>query len=186
MKLQKSIIGSLVIAIVVAALYRIIPGRPFGFAPQIGLALFGGALIKDKKWAFALPIFSMIISDAIYQALYLNGLTSIRGFYSGQWLNYLEIASVVVVGFFMRKVSLGSFTAFSFIAPTWFFLISNFTVWAGSEGTIIPKTMSGLMATYTLGLPFYYASVASTFVFGALFFGSWYYMNNKSWEVSKA
>ena len=47
MKINKSIIWSLIVMVVVAALYRVIPGRPFGFEPQLALALFSGAIIKD-------------------------------------------------------------------------------------------------------------------------------------------
>ena len=84
MKINKSIIWSLVVMVVVAALYRVIPGRPFGFEPQIALALFSGAIIKDKKLAFVLPLLSMFISDVLYQVLYKAGVSSIYGFYPDQ------------------------------------------------------------------------------------------------------
>ncbi|HZG23917.1 MAG TPA: DUF6580 family putative transport protein, partial [Chitinophagaceae bacterium] len=63
MKLNKSIVWSLVLLIVVGSIYRVIPNRPWGFTPQLAMALFAGAMIKDKKWAFALPLFSMFLSD---------------------------------------------------------------------------------------------------------------------------
>ena len=80
MKNNRALLISLALMIFVAALYRIIPGRPWGFAPQIAMALFGGAVIKDRKWAFALPIFSMFLSDCLYEILFRNGLTTIQGF----------------------------------------------------------------------------------------------------------
>lgn len=169
MKSNRTMIISLLIMVVVAALYRIIPGRPYGFAPQIAMALFGGIAIKDRKWSFVLPLLSMLISDAIYQLLYLQDLTPIKGFYGGQWINYLEIASVVFIGFLIKRLNLLNFLAASVAAPTWFFIISNFSVWAGSDGTYLPKTTEGLASAYILGLPFYGASVLSTLVFGAIF-----------------
>jgi hypothetical protein len=57
MKSNKNLWVTLVLMIIVAALYRIIPDRPMGFAPQLAMALFGGAVIKDKKLAFAFPSF---------------------------------------------------------------------------------------------------------------------------------
>ena len=52
MKISRSIIFALVLTIVASALYRIMPNRPMGFAPQIAIALFSGALcVKNKKWA---------------------------------------------------------------------------------------------------------------------------------------
>ncbi|WP_323825029.1 DUF6580 family putative transport protein, partial [Pseudomonas aeruginosa] len=74
-----------------------------GFAPQIAVALFAGSLcVNNKKWAFLLPLLSMLISDSLYELLYINGLTDIRGFYKGQWINYLLILSTTCFGFFAR------------------------------------------------------------------------------------
>lgn len=175
MKWNKATLTSLAILIAAAALYRVFPGRPYGFAPQLAMALFGGAVIRDLKWSFALPLFSMFLSDALYQGLYVAGISPIKGFYSGQWLNYLELASVVCIGFAMRNITIPRFIVGSLLAPTWFFLLSNFTVWAAGTGTFIPKTFTDLLETYTLGLPFYLNSIAATFFFGAVFFGAWYY-----------
>jgi len=177
MKLNKTSIWYLVILIIVAAVYRVTPLREYGFAPHIAMALFGGAVIKDRKWAFALPLFSMFVSDALYEILYQNGMSSIQGFYSGQWLNYLVIASVVIVGFFMKRINIVNIFVYSLIAPTWFFLLSNFTVWLGAK--TIPQTWAGLMETYTLGVPFYRQSIFATILFSTVFFGAYYLLNRK-------
>jgi len=178
MKLNKTTIWYLVILIIVCAVYRVTPLREFGFAPHIAMALFGGAVVKDRKWAFALPLFSMFVSDALYEILYQNGLSTIKGFYSGQLLNYLALASVVVVGFFMKRITISNVFVYSLIAPTWFFLLSNFTVWAGAKE--IAKNWAGLMQTYALGLPFYRQSILATFLFSAVFFGAWFVLNRKT------
>ena len=177
MKLNKTAIWYLIILIIAAAIFRVIPDRPFGFAPHIAMALFGGAVIKDRKWAFALPLFSMFVSDALYEILYQNGLTTIKGFYSGQWLDYLVFASIVIVGFFMKRITVVNVFVYSLIAPTWFFLLSNFTVWLGAK--TIPQTMAGLMETYALGVPFYRWSIVATILFSAFFFGAYYLLNKK-------
>lgn len=49
MKLNKQIIAALVIMVTMSALYRVLPGRPLGFAPQIAIALFGGSLFASKN-----------------------------------------------------------------------------------------------------------------------------------------
>jgi hypothetical protein len=97
MKLNKSLLLAFGLLVLSAALYRVWDGRPYGFAPQIAMAIFGGAVIKDKRWAFILPLLSMFISDALYHLLYVNGLSEIKGFYSGQWLNYLLFAGLTVL-----------------------------------------------------------------------------------------
>ena len=96
MKLNKEIVIALIIMIVTSALYRVLPGRPFGFAPQIAIALFSGSLfVKNKHFAFLLPLVSMFLSDLMYQLLYVNHLSPIQGFYYGQWQNYLLIAAKI-------------------------------------------------------------------------------------------
>ena len=84
MKINKSILVSFILLVVVSALYRAWDGRPFGFAPQIAMAIFGGAVIKDKRWAILMPLLSIFLSDLLYEALYVNGLSTIKGFYFGE------------------------------------------------------------------------------------------------------
>lgn len=178
MQNKKSIIISLVLLILVCSLYRVFPNRPWGFAPQIAMAIFGGAIfIKDKKWAFALPIISMFISDGIYQFLYIRGLSTVEGFYQGQWQNYLLIAALTAIGFFIKKINVVNIFIASVIAPTLYFLVSNFIVWAGVAGTRglgRPKTFSGLIQCYNDGLPFYPGSIYATVFFSVVLFGGYY------------
>lgn len=177
MKINKSLAFYVMIFILSSALYRILPGRPYGFAPQIAIALFGGAIIKNRLWSFLLPMMSMFISDTLYEILYQNGLSQICGFYEGQWLNYLTFASVVFVGFFMSKVNTKSVIFYSLLSSTWFFLLSNFTVYLTNSHT--------LLETYILGIPFYQMSIISTLLFSGVFFGSYLLVNRKklSYEV---
>ena len=172
MKLNKEIVIALIIMIVTSALYRVLPGRPFGFAPQIAIALFSGSLfVKNKHFAFLLPIVSMFLSDLLYQVLYVNYLTTIQGFYDGQWQNYLLIAATAVFGFGLQTNKVSKFAGNFIAAPTVYFLVSNFMVWASFGGYQRPLTASGLFQTMVDGLPFYGYSVAGTFVFGAVMFG---------------
>jgi hypothetical protein len=172
MKLNKEIVIALIIMIVTSALYRVLPGRPFGFAPQIAIALFSGSLfVKNKHFAFLLPIISMFLSDVLYQILYVNHLTPIQGFYDGQWQNYLLIAATAVFGFGLQTNRVSKFVGNFIAAPTVYFLVSNFMVWVSFGGYHRPMTASGLLQTMVDGLPFYGYSVAGTFVFGAVMFG---------------
>jgi hypothetical protein len=183
MKITKQLAGSFILLIVIASLYRIMPGRPYGFAPQIAMAIFGGAIIKDKKFAFLLPLLAMFVSDCLYQILYMNGVGSIYGFYDGQVLNYILFAGLTIFGFFIKNLNVKKIALASIAAPTAYFLASNFFVWASSSplaGLSRPKTFAGLMMCYGDGLPFYPWSVASTFVFCAILFGSYYLMTKKS------
>ncbi|MEO9020526.1 MAG: DUF6580 family putative transport protein [Ginsengibacter sp.] len=183
MKINRQIIFSFILLIVIASLYRIMPGRPYGFAPQIAMAIFGGAIIKDKKFAFLLPILAMFVSDALYQLLYINGIGMIPGFYDGQALNYILFGGLTVFGFFIKNFNVKKIAIASLAAPSTYFIVSNFLVWASVSpmaGLARPKTFSGLMMCYGDGLPFYPWSLASTFIFSAVLFGSFYLMSKPS------
>lgn len=177
------VFGLLVLA---CALYRVWDGRPFGFAPQIAMALFAGSVIKNKKISFLFPVLSMLISDALYQILYAQGFTSIKGFYSGQWENYVLIASITIIGFFIRKNNIGSIFIGSLAGAIYFFLISNFFDWIGGGLDInnqpYPKTWNGLIYCYSEALPFFKWSVLATFSFNAIFFGGHYLVNRYLWR----
>lgn len=154
MKLNKSVLFAFGLLVLAASLYRAWPDRPYGFAPQMAMALFGGAVIKDKRWAILLPLISMLISDVVYQLLYINGLSTIKGFYGGQLVNYLLIAGITCFGFLMKKVNALRVIAFSLTGSILFFLASNFAVWVGGGGFGRPKTFEGLMMCYYDGLAF--------------------------------
>ena len=173
MSQNKNILVTLILMIVVAAFYRVIPDRPMGFAPHLAMALFGGAVIKDKKLAFAFPIFSMFISDVLYHLLYVNGLTSISGFYEGQFTNYILFAGMTSIGLLMRKVNVMNIVIFSLIICSAFFLLSNFFVWNAGSGWGRPHTFAGLMQAYEDGVPFYRNSIFATLIFSGILFGAW-------------
>jgi len=178
MKLIKSNLLILFILILACALYRVWDSRPMGFAPQIAMALFAGSVSKDKRFAFLFPVLSLFISDLLYQFLYSQGLSTIKGFYSGQWQNYLLIASVTIIGFFINKNKIGQIFIGSLAGAVYFFLISNFMVWIGGGWDInnqpYPRSFSGLMLCFSEELPFFKWSVLSTLLFNGVFFGSFY------------
>lgn len=174
MKLNRSFVITLLVLVALSALYRIIPGRLPGFAPQMAIALFAGALFqKNKAWSFALPLLSMFLSDALYQVLYIKGMTSIQGFYGGQWVNYLLIASLATIGWWMGTAKISRITTGLLAGPTAYFLVSNFIVWISGGGYHRPITPSGLMMCYADGLPFYNTGVLSTVIFGLFLFGGY-------------
>ena len=182
MKVSKQLLLSFGLLIIIASLYRIMPGRPFGFAPQIAMAIFGGAVIKDKKLAFLLPLLSMFISDALYELLYRSGIGNIPGFYEGQITNYILFGAMTVFGFFIKKLKVSQILFASLAAPTTFFILSNFFVWLSNSpdaGLQRPKTFNGLLMCFNDGLPFYPWSIAATLVFSAILFGG-YYLAKKS------
>ncbi len=187
MKTNRSVIISLLLLIIVASLYRVVPGRPYGFAPQIAMSLFGGAVfIKDKKWAFAVPLLSMFISDALYELLYHAGISPLQGFYEGQWENYLLFALLTMIGFLIKRINVLNVLLTSLAAPTIYFLLSNFLVWITGGGWGRPKTLPGLLMCYNDGLIFYRNSLYGTVFFSVVLFGGWYLLRRREWKIEMA
>jgi hypothetical protein len=179
MKITKSVIISLVLLVLVSALYRIFPDRPYGFAPQYAMAIFGGAIFrKNKSLAFVLPLLSMFLSDLLYQVLYNTGASVIPGFYEGQWQNYLLIASLTLIGFLIKRINVLNVLLASLASPTAYFLLSNLFVWAGGGGLQRPKTFSGLIMCYNDALPFYPNSLYATVFFSGVLFSGYYLIKN--------
>ena len=178
MKNNKSIAVSFVLLVLMASLYRVLPGRPLGFAPQIAMALFAGSIVKDKKYAFLLPLFSMLVSDILYQLLFQFNLSPVPGFYSGQLINYVLFAALTVVGFAIKKTNPVHIIAGAVAGASLYFLLSNFTVWIGGGLDIAnmpyPKTIPGLLNCYTAAIPFYRGSLYATLIFSGILFGGYF------------
>jgi hypothetical protein len=186
MKLNKKLLVSVVLIIVVSAIYRVSPLREYGFAPQWAIAIFSGFLFADnKKWAFALPLLSMLLSDVLYEILFSMKLTNIQGFYGfGQIVNYALFALVTCIGFFIKQLNAVKVATASIVAPSVFFLLSNFDVWITNTGYLRSKTLAGLMQCYVDGLPFYKNSIIGTLFFSTLLFGAYYFITNRSTKTA--
>jgi hypothetical protein len=179
--MTKKIFHSLILLTVICSIYRVIPDRPMGFAPQIAMALFGGSLfVNNKRWAFFLPLMSMFISDCMYQIMYLNNMTQISGFYSGQWMNYLLFGLLTCFGFDIKiNKPMSTFTGILF-GPFFYFFTSNLLVWIGGGGYDRPT----LIQCYIDGLPFFINSVFATIFYGTILFGGYNYITKKETQYN--
>jgi hypothetical protein len=135
MKSNNTVFWSFALLVAIASLYRVLPHGTYGFPPQLAMAVFAGAIIKNKKFSFLMPLGSMFLSDLLFQGLYALGYSNTPGFYEGQWVNYLLIGSLTVFGFWAKNLKPGNILAASLAAPTFYFLASNLAVWA------VPKTL---------------------------------------------
>ncbi len=149
--------------IVAGVLFRWLPHPP-NFTPLLAMALFAGAHIQHRGLALAVPLLAIGLSD-----LWL-------GTYPGMWAVYLGYALIVVSGFWWFKGSagLGSWghrAALLTLAPFIFFFVSNLGVWA--NGLLYPRTAEGLWLCYVMAVPFFPATLYSTWVYGLVLFGGW-------------
>lgn len=175
MKENKSVFLAFGLLIIIGSVFR-----AAGFAPQIAMAIFGAAVIKDKKLAFVLPLVSMLLSDVFIEILYRNGYMNYGGFWSGQTFfdgqvsNYILLAGLTLVGFWARNLNWTRIAGATIAAPVIYFLLSNLFVWIGGAGYARPHTFSGLILCYEDGLPFLRTSIMYTAMFSAILFGGYF------------
>ncbi len=158
-----------------------------GFSPVIAIALFSGFIIKQKGNSFLLPLLALLFSDVAIQVLHSQGLFDYPGFYGGQWKYYGVLLISTLIGWGLKGRNYGSLLAGGLLAPTVFFLVSNFMVWAstGAEAIYL-KTFSGLMLCYEAGLPFFKNSLVATLVFVPAITLAYNLMTQKKSEIRLA
>ena len=141
----------LIVFIVVAALFRLVPHLP-NFTPITAMALFSGVYFSNKKFAFIIPILAMLLSDIVL------------GFSSISLFVYAAFILVTLIGQLSKKMSIVT-VLLSSIA---FFIVTNFGVWL----LYYPKTLNGFLECYTLAIPFFRNSLLGDFFYAAvLYFG---------------
>lgn len=144
--------------IFVAAMSRLIP-HPGNFTPVMAIALFSGASILSKRDSLIIPFLAMLISD------------SIIGFHSLMPVVYGCMALFTILGWNLQKEqSITKTMGFSVLGAVFFFVVTNFAVWATSG--MYEKTIAGLIQCYVLAIPFFTNTLASTLLYGFILFGA--------------
>jgi len=159
-----------------ATAMRLFPHPP-NFTPIAAIALFGGAHFERRSAAFGVPLIAMLASDAIFQ------LAFGWGFHSLLPVVYLSFAAIVAMGIWLKsRRDAVSITAAVILAPTLFFLTTNFAVWA--MGSMYPHTTSGLLACYLAAIPFYGWSLAGCIAYSAVLFGGFAFAEEQFRELA--
>ncbi len=169
MKLSRQTIIFYFILIAITVIIKIICAPQInlsGFSSVIAVALFAGITTKEKTKAFLLPLITLFLSDVLLQILDVLNLFPYSGFYSGQIYNYVLFVLITLIGISLRSYRIAGIFLGALIAPTVFFLLSNFIVWK-TQGLIMgyENNFNGLMQSYTFGLPFYRNSLIATIIF---------------------
>lgn len=145
---------------VVAAALRIAP-HPWNFTPVGAMALFSGALVRDRRLAFGFPLLALFAGD-LFVGFYKPSVMLVV--YSSFLLSVLIGRSLGNRRTFLRIV--GS----TLLGSLQFFLVTNFAVWWLLDS--YPKTAPGLAACYLTGLPFLWNTAVGDALYAALFFGA--------------
>jgi hypothetical protein len=136
-----------------------------GFSPVIAIALFSGMVLKQRDLSFIFPLLALLLSDVVIQLLYEQNAFPYPGFYDGQWKNYaILILTATLTGWLLKGKNYVSLIFGGLMAPTVFFLVSNFNVWLSQE-VVYSRSFNGLIQCYEFALPFYRNSLIATVVF---------------------
>ncbi|MGN6566993.1 MAG: DUF6580 family putative transport protein [Flavipsychrobacter sp.] len=141
----------------------------YNLAPVGALGLFSGAVLKDKRYAYLLPMLSLLIGD-----LYIQFFTSWAGFYGiSQIFVYAAMMLVTFLGTKMGQPRSYKVLGFSVAGSLLFFLVSNFGVWL-DPAMHYSKDLSGLTTTYIMGIPFFKYTFAGDIAGSIVLFGAYY------------
>jgi hypothetical protein len=145
------------VMIVLAAVLRIVP-HPWNFTPIGAMALFSGAMFRDRRAAFLFPLVALFAGD-----LFVGLHRLIPVVYASFLLSVLIGTSLA------NRRGLLRIGGAVFLGALQFFLVTNFAVWQ-LFGTY-PRTPAGLAACYVAGLPFFGNALAGDALYATLFFG---------------
>jgi hypothetical protein len=164
-----------VLLIVIAALSRVFL-YPHNFSPIIGMAIFAGAVIKDRRLAFALPLAAMFLSDVLFEVFSIA-----PGFWGwGQLVGYGILALITVIAFSMKKKNVLTIAGYSVGSSLLFFLLSNsaFFIFDNPVFHLYPQNFGGYIASLAGGLPFLKTGIIADLVFSTVLFGTYYLVQN--------
>ena len=143
--------------ILLAAALRIAP-HPWNFTPVAAMALFSGALVRDRRLAFVFPLLALFAGDVFI------------GFHRLMPIVYSSFLLSVLIGRLLQdRRTVSRVAGATLLGAIQFFIVTNFGVWA--LGSLYPRTVAGLVACYVAGVPFFWSTLAGDALYAGLLFG---------------
>ena len=169
------------ILILVAASMKLLT-HPHSIDPIIALSLFSGVIIKDRKWSFAIPLFTLLLSDILLEIAFPG-----NGFYgTSQIGNYFSLLFITVLGFGMKKINWITVPLFSVSASLAFYFLSNTNVFLSDVDSYYSKDLNGYFNCMIAGIPFIKNSLINDLMFSAILFGGYVFVYKKRIALAKA
>jgi hypothetical protein len=156
---QTLILRGAVLATIVllAAMLRIVP-HPWNLTPIGAIALFSGAMFRNRWMAFALPLASLFVGDVFV------------GFHKLMFVVYASFAISVAIGRWLGDGrSAARIGGAVFVGAAQFFVVTNFAMWA--IGGFYPRTTEGLVNCFVAGVPFFWNTLAGDALYAGILFG---------------
>jgi hypothetical protein len=155
-----------------------------GFSPLGAMALFGGAYFSKRYQSYLFPILILLVSDLILMNTMYSQYAS-GWLYDGWYWTYGSFALMVALGTLMRnRITIKNFFFTGISAGLIHFILSNFGVWLGGgidpvTGQLFTRDLSGVLACYAAGIPYFKTLVMGNLFFGVIFFGGFEWAQRK-------
>src|SRR5712692_2590492 len=142
-KLSLLLRGAVIVTLIVlSAVLRILP-HPWNLTPVGAMALFSGAMFRNRWIAFLLPLASLFAGDVFV------------GFHKLMLIVYASFAVSVAIGRWLGESrTVARIGGAVFLGALQFFAVTNFAVWA--LGGFYPKTSQGLASCFAAAVPFFW------------------------------
>ncbi|MBL7864632.1 MAG: hypothetical protein JNK10_07140 [Cyclobacteriaceae bacterium] len=183
----------LLLLIVIAAVFRLVQSSPVfsilsNVTPVGAIALFGGTYFSDRWKAFVAPLLALAISDLFLNRMYYTGTWVFL--YDGVMWTYLSFAVMVIMGMFIKKVSILTVGLAAIGATVTHWIISDVHIWlTGTDivtGLPFTKDFSGFARCLTLALPFMRNMLVGNLVFCAVLYGTFEWAQRRYPALSRA
>ncbi|MFT4114792.1 DUF6580 family putative transport protein [Silvibacterium sp.] len=153
--------------LLLAVVSRVVPHPEWLNFTAVGgsLLFFGARRPLRQAW---IPVAALAATDYYLTAFFYRYPFHVTDYL----LTWAWYAAVIVFAHFplAKKTSAARVAAGVIVAPTSFFLLTNFAAWLGNP-TLYPRSMAGLDMSYIAGLPFYRNDLLSTAAVAGLAFG---------------
>jgi len=145
------------LAIALAAILRVVP-HPLNHAPIGAMALFSGAMFRNRFVGFLFPLAALFAGDVFV------------GFHKLMPAVYASFAVSVAIGRWLgAKPGVMRLGGAVFLGAAQFFVVTNFALWAA--GGFYPRTAAGLAACFAAGIPYFGNTLAGDALYAAVLFG---------------
>ncbi len=144
--------------VILGVVMRLMP-HAANFAPVSAIALFGGVYLS-RKYALLLPIAALVLSDALIGFDSLESRLTVYG----------SFLIVGLIGLMIRKnKNILTIAGGAISGSIIFYLITNFAFFY--PGTMYPHSLSGVLESYYMGLPFFRNTLLGDLFYSGLLFG---------------
>jgi hypothetical protein len=162
--MQRKSAGNLLILLLlvgIGVMGRLMPHAP-NFTPVAACALFAGFFFRSRTIGIAIPLVTMVISDAFIGGYEFRIMLSVYG---------SMVFPIVFYPFLARRLTPLRVGLTSVTSSIFFFVTTNFAVYA--FGTMYDHSLLGLVNCYVAALPFFKYTLSGDLCWSAAIFGSY-------------